>query len=79
MKMCLNNVFRRRQNYRISQNYYQDWKRPKRSFSPTITNTSQLNHIPQHNIQSFLNTTMFGDSTTSLGSAFQCLTTLSEK
>ena len=36
-----------------SQNY-QGWERPTRSSSPTITDTSQLNHIPQHNIQMFL-------------------------
>ena len=36
-----------------SQNY-QGWKRPRRSSSPTIPNTSRLNHIHQHNIQTFL-------------------------
>jgi len=44
-----------------------------------ITNGSQqtmsLNTTSKHS----LNTSMVGDSTTSLGSAFQCLTILSEK
>uniref|UniRef100_A0A8C2Y9U4 Uncharacterized protein n=1 Tax=Coturnix japonica TaxID=93934 RepID=A0A8C2Y9U4_COTJA len=42
-----------REYYTESQNY-QGWKRPRRSSSPAITNTSQLNHIHQHNIQMFL-------------------------
>ena len=40
------------------------------------SNNAQLNHVPEHCIQ-FLNTSRDGDSTTSLGSSLQCLTTLS--
>ena len=39
-----------------------------------------LNHVPQHNIQTlFEHLHRVGDSTASLGSPYQCLTTLSEK
>ena len=42
--------------------------------------TMPTNHIPQcHILTVFLNTSGDGDSTTSLGNLFQCITTLSEK
>jgi len=57
------------------------WKRALRSSSPTITPTPPclLNHIPKYHICKFLNTSRDGDSTTFLGSLFQCLTALSVK
>ena len=50
----------------------------KPNHSP-ITNISPLNHVPQYNIKHFFNTSRDGNSTMSLGSLFQCLTTLLEK
>ncbi|KAK4810503.1 hypothetical protein QYF61_004283 [Mycteria americana] len=51
------------------------WKRPLRSSSPTVNPTPPclLNHVLKRHIYTD------GDSTTSLGSLFQCLTTLSVK
>ena len=43
------------------------------------SNSPQLNHIPEHHIQTVFKHIRDGDSTTSLGSLFQCLTTLSVK
>jgi len=57
------------------------WKRPLRS-SPTINLTPPclLNHALKINIyRFFVYLQGYGDSTTSLGSLFQCLTTLSVK
>jgi len=45
------------------------WKRPIRSWSPTINLTLSsppLNHVPKHHVYSLLNTSRDGDSTTSL-------------
>ena len=56
------------------------WIRPLRSLSPTMCPTPPclLNHIPKcHIYKFFLKTSRDGDSTTSLGSLFQCLATLS--
>ena len=57
------------------------WKRPLRSSSSTVTPTPPclLNHVPKCPSRHFLNTSRDGDSTTSLGSLFQCLTTLPVK
>ena len=58
------------------------WERLLRSSVPTICPTPSclLNHISQSATSThFLNTYRDGDSTASLGSLFQCLTTLSVK
>ena len=52
------------------------WKRPPRSSSPTHAPTPQLNHGTECHIQTFLNTSRDGDSTTSLGRPFQHFITL---
>ena len=53
------------------------WKRPLRSSSPTIHPTPPclLNHIPKCHIYTLFEHLQGWDSTTSLGSLFQCLTT----
>ena len=57
------------------------WKRPLRSSSPTVHPTTPclLNHniLKCHIYMFFWNTSRDRDSTTPLGSRFQCLTTLS--
>ena len=55
------------------------WKRPSRSSSPTHALTFHLDHGTKCHIQSFLNTSQDGDSTTSMGRAFQYFVTLSMK
>jgi len=54
------------------------WKRPLRPSSPNVNPTPPclLNCVPKGHIYTFLNTSRDGDSTTSPGSLFQCLTTL---
>ncbi|KAK4821752.1 hypothetical protein QYF61_000813 [Mycteria americana] len=48
---------------------------------PTVNPTPPclLNHVPKCHVYMFLNSSRDGDSTTSLGSLFQCFTTLSSK
>lgn len=48
---------------------------PKHPPTPPLS----LNHNPQRHIQALPNTSEDGDSTTSLGNLFQCLTTLNAK
>ena len=57
----------------------QGWKRPLRSSNPTIHLPPILLTEQRPASKCFLNTSRDGHSTTSLGSPFQCLTTLSEK